>query len=193
VEEDKLLGALRGVDDTKPKWRFVVGVAAAIALNLPVAADAEALKVLTAGAFKQVLLSAVPQFEKDGQAVQLDTDTVGGLVKRIQEGERFDLVIASPAALETLSKAGKVTNEVVNLARVGVGVGIRADATKPDISTVENFKHALLNAKAISYVDPASGGQVEFTSLGCSTGLVLGKNSRQSPFSSKVGFPQTVL
>src|SRR5664279_3545652 len=83
---------------------FVVGMA----LLLPGAAQAEPLKVLSAGAFKQVLLAIIPQFKATGRDIQWDNDTVGGLVKRVEAGESFDLVIASPAALDGLSKAGKI-------------------------------------------------------------------------------------
>lgn len=141
-------------------WRHaavaaIVGIAA---LAAPRVAAAEPLKVLSAGAFKQVLLGVIPQFEKDGTAVRLDSDTVGGLVKRIEAGESFDLLVASPAALDTLKKAGRVTGDVVNLARVGVGVGVKEGAERPDIGSVEGFKQALLKARAVTYVDPAAGG-----------------------------------
>jgi molybdate transport system substrate-binding protein len=151
--------SLRRIGATLLKWRYIaVALLSAGVLMSPELASAEPLKVLTAGAFKQVLLGIAPQFETDGRSVQLDADTVGSLVKRIQAGESFDLVIASPAALETLSKAGKVTHGVVNLARVGVGLGVRDGADKPDIGTVEDFKRALLKARAVAYVDPAAGG-----------------------------------
>ena len=130
----------------------------AVASVAPGVAGAEPLKVLTAGAFKQVLLGVVPQFEQSGHTIELDADTVGALVKRIQGGESFDLVIASPAALDTLRKAGIVTDKATDLARVGVGVGIKEGAPKPDLGTVEGFKRMLLDAKAVAYIDPAAGG-----------------------------------
>jgi molybdate transport system substrate-binding protein len=138
------------------RWR--VRFVLAVALVLPDVAQAEPLKVLTAGAFKQVLLAILPQFEVAGHEVLWDNDTVGGLLKRIEAGEGFDVVIASPAALETLGKSGRVAGGGVSLAKVGVGVAVREGAAKPDISTVEGFKQALLAAKAVAYIDPASGG-----------------------------------
>jgi molybdate transport system substrate-binding protein len=138
------------------RWRVIFVLA--IALVLPDVAQAEPLKVLTAGAFKQVLLAILPQFEAAGHEVLWDNDTVGGLLKRIEAGEGFDVVIASPAALETLGKSGRVAGGGIGLAKVGVGVAVREGAAKPDISTVEGFKQALLAAKAVAYIDPASGG-----------------------------------
>ncbi|MDB5653240.1 MAG: hypothetical protein JWQ94_853 [Tardiphaga sp.] len=122
------------------------------------AVQAESFKVLTAGAFKQVLTSVLPPFEATGHQVEVQTDTVGGLVKRIGAGEKFDLVIASPSALATLRKAGKITSLEADLARVGVGVAMKEGAVKPDISTVDGFKQALLAARHVAYINPAAGG-----------------------------------
>jgi molybdate transport system substrate-binding protein len=138
--------------------RMRVAFALAMAMALPVAAQADPLKVLTAGAFKQVLLAVIPQFETSGRKVQWDNDTVGALLKRIEAGESFDVVIASPAALEALAKSGKIAGGGIELARVGVGMAVREGALRPDIGTVEGFKQALLAAKAVAYIDPASGG-----------------------------------
>jgi molybdate transport system substrate-binding protein len=138
--------------------RTGVAFALALAMALPDAAQAEALKVLTAGAFKQVLLAILPQFEATGKRVQWDNDTVGGLVKRIEAGESFDVVIASPQALDGLGKSGRIAGGGVELARVGVGMAVREGAAKPDISTVEGFKQALLAARSVAYIDPAAGG-----------------------------------
>jgi len=132
--------------------------ALSVVLVLPDLARAEPLKVLTAGAFKQVLLAVLPQFEAAGHEVTWDNDTVGGLLKRIEAGEGFDVVIASPAALDTLGKSARIAGTGVGLAKVGVGVAVREGAAKPDISTVEGFKQALLAARAVAYIDPASGG-----------------------------------
>lgn len=142
------------------KWRYaaVAAIAGAVASGGPGLAAAESLKVLSAGAFKQVLLGIVPRFEKDGTVVQLDSDTVGGLLKRIEAGESFDLLVASPAVIAKLKKAGKVAGDPVGLARVGVGVGVKDGTERPDIGTVEAFKQALLKARAVAYVDPAAGG-----------------------------------
>jgi molybdate transport system substrate-binding protein len=161
------------------KWPYhIAAVLFALTTNLPNVASAEPLKILSAGAFKQVITAITPQFEKDGQTVQIETDTVGGLVKRVESGESFDLVVASPAALESLSKAGKIKAETFNLARVGIGIGVKEGAPKPDISTVEAFKHALLAAKAIAYVNPASGGSSGIYLAGLVDKLGIGQEVR---------------
>jgi molybdate transport system substrate-binding protein len=125
----------------------------------PSAAAAE-VKVLTAGAFKQVLVALLPEIEKQsGNKVALDNDTVGALVKRIEAGESFDLAVLTPGALDGLAGKGKiVAGSTTKLARVGIGVVVKDGAPKPDIGSVEAFKQALLAAKSIAYIDPAAGG-----------------------------------
>jgi len=132
---------------------------ALVAAGAPRGAAAAEIKVLTAGAFKQVLVALVPDFEKQsGHKVILDNDTVGALSKRIDGGEAFDVAVLTPAAVKDLAGKGKLAGGGVNLARVGVGVMVRAGAPTPDIGTVEAFKRALLAAKSVAYIDPASGG-----------------------------------
>lgn len=121
-------------------------------------AGAAEIKVLTAGAMKSVVMAIAPDFEKaTSHKLIVDNDTTGGLIKRIEGGEVFDLAIITPAALSDLGKKNLVAS-ASPLARVGVGVVVKAGAPKPDISTVENFKKALRDAKSVAYIDPASGG-----------------------------------
>jgi molybdate transport system substrate-binding protein len=130
------------------------------AAGAPRGAAAAEIKVLTAGAFKQVLLALVPDFEKQtGHKVTVENDTVGALTKRIEAGEAFDVAVLTPAAVNNLTGKGKfVDGSRANLARVGVGVMVRAGAPAPDIGSVEAFKRALIAAKSVAYIDPASGG-----------------------------------
>jgi molybdate transport system substrate-binding protein len=133
-------------------------VAAMLALQ-SLAAGAAEVKVLTAGAMKQVVLALQPQFEKLGHKLVVDNDTVGALQKRIEGGEAFDLVVVTPGVLERFAASNKIAPATrINLARVAIGVMVRPGAKLPDISTVDAFKQALLDAKSIAYIDPASGG-----------------------------------
>src|SRR5712691_11816090 len=131
-----------------------------VAAGAPRGAAAAEIKVLTAGAFKQVLLALVPDFEKaTGHKVTVENDTVGALSKRIEGGEAFDLAVLTPAAVKDLSSKGKfVAGSAQSLARVGVGVVVREGAPKPDIGSVDAFKQALRAAKSVAYIDPAAGG-----------------------------------
>ena len=130
------------------------------AAGAPHGAVAAEIKVLTAGAFKQVLVALVPDFEKQtGHKVIVENETVGALTKRIEGGETFDVAVLTPGAVNDLTGKGKfVAGSRANLARVGVGVMVKAGAPAPDIGTVEAFKRALLGAKSVAYIDPASGG-----------------------------------
>jgi molybdate transport system substrate-binding protein len=118
------------------------------------------IKVLTTGAFKQVVVALVPEFEKaTGHKVVMDNGTVGQLQKRVDGGETFDVLVLSPKGIDDYIKQGKiVAGSKANLAKVGVGVMVKEGAPKPDISTVDAFKQALLKAKSVGYIDPASGG-----------------------------------
>jgi molybdate transport system substrate-binding protein len=118
------------------------------------------VRVLTAGAFRRTLMDIVPDFERrSGHKVLVEKDTVGALVRRIEGGEPFDLVIASDAAVEGLVQRGRVApGSCIPLASVGVGVMVRVGTPVLDVSTVEAFREAVLAAASIAYIDPASGG-----------------------------------
>src|SRR3954451_6740220 len=122
--------------------------------------EAAEVKILTAGAMKAVVLELVPQFEKEtGHKAVVDNDTAGGIAKRIDGGEAFDVAVITPGALNDLAKKGKVVADSrTNVARVGVGVVVKEGAPLPDISTVDAFKRALIAAKSVAYIDRASGG-----------------------------------
>jgi molybdate transport system substrate-binding protein len=141
--------------------RILLGLAvAAVAAGTAGEVGAAEIKVLTAGAFKQVLVALVPDFEKQtGHKVTVENDTVGALTKRIEGGEAFDVAVLTPGAVNGLTEKGKlVAGTRSSLARVGIGVMVKAGAPQPDISSVDAFKRALIAAKSVAYIDPASGG-----------------------------------
>lgn len=123
-------------------------------------AQAGELKVLTAGAFKPVLLALAPEFQqRSGHTLKLDNDTAGALLKRIQAGESFDLVVLPAPTLAQVEQAGKLAPQSSRpLARVGIGVAVKQGATRPEIGSVAAFRQALLDARAPAYIDPAAGG-----------------------------------
>ena len=135
-------------------------LAAASFIAAATAAHAADMKILTAGAMKAVVLELVPAFEKEtGHKVVVDNDTAGGLARRIEGGEAFDLAVITPGVVNDLAAKGKiVAGSRVNVARVGVGIVVKEGAPLPDVSNVEAFKRALIAAKTVAYIDPASGG-----------------------------------
>ncbi len=83
------------------KTTLALGLAALIAWP----AGAAEIKVLTTGAYKPVVMALVPLFEKDtGHKVAVDNDTAGALVRRVEGGETFDVLVLTPAALTRISQ-----------------------------------------------------------------------------------------
>jgi molybdate transport system substrate-binding protein len=123
-------------------------------------APAAEIRVLAAGAYKGVAVALAPAFEqRTGHRVVIDSGTAGQLVKRVNEGEAFDLLIVPPSGMKELADAGKVrADSIVNVARVGIGVAVKEGAPLPKIATADEFKQTLLAAKKVAYIDPVAGG-----------------------------------
>ena len=122
-------------------------------------AAADDLKLLTAGAFKPVAQEIIPAFEKrTGHKVTIENDTAGNLAKRVGAGEYFDVVVMPPMLLGAFLGNRVVESSAKELARSGIGVAVKQGAPQPDIGTTDSFKSALLAARAVAYIDPASGG-----------------------------------
>jgi molybdate transport system substrate-binding protein len=86
------------------------------------------------------------------------SDTTGALQKRLASGERADVIVVA-APMEMLQKDNTIVpGSRIDLARALIGVGVRAGASSPALSTTEAFKASLLKARSVSYVNPASGG-----------------------------------
>lgn len=74
------------------------------------------------------------------------------LIKRVLAGEPFDIVVAPAPAIDRLVESGRVvTGTRTPLVRSRLGVAVRAGAPKPDLSSVDAFKRALLSAKSVGY------------------------------------------
>ena len=118
------------------------------------------IKVLSAGTYKAVVVALAPDFEqRTGHKIVVDNDTAGALAKRIEGGEAYDLVVVTPAVVAQLARAGKAAADAPTpLARVAIGVAVKAGAPRPDIGSVAAFQKALLEAKSVAYIDPAAGG-----------------------------------
>lgn len=130
-------------------------------LLLPALAFAQAeVRVFVGGAVTGPVREAGAAFARSsGHTLVYVSDTTGALQKRLAAGERADLVIVAGPAMDTLQKENRVVAGTrVDLARALIGVGVRAGAPSPDLSTPDTFKAALLKARSVSYVNPASGG-----------------------------------
>jgi molybdate transport system substrate-binding protein len=139
--------------------RVAAWVATALAALAAGHVEAAEIKVISAGAVRSIVSELAPAFEKEsGHKVTLSFGTVG-VVRQKLAAEPADMVIMSDTALDEAIRQGSVVaGSRADIARTGMGVAVREGAPKPDISTSEALKQALLAARSIVYVDPAQGG-----------------------------------
>src|SRR5438552_11071406 len=118
------------------------------------------IKVISSNALKTVLEQLGPAFEKATEhKLSIQWGAAVPLKAEIEKGATFDVAVLTVAAIDDLIKQGKLVDATrTNLANSGVGVAVRKGASKPDISTVEAFKRALLNAKSVAYVEQGGTG-----------------------------------
>jgi molybdate transport system substrate-binding protein len=138
-------------------------LAAALAVTATltsIAARAADVKILCASGMREVVSELQPQLERaTGQRVTVSFGEAGDLRKRIQGGEIVDVVVLPRVVLDqVLSDGNIVPGTIIDLAQSSMGIGVRADAPKPDMSSADGLKRALLAAKSIAVTDPASGG-----------------------------------
>src|SRR5262249_36102826 len=97
-----------------------------------------------------VLAEVGPQFEqRTGHKLNVTYDLTANFLKRIDAGEAFDIIVsAAPDLMDRLVQRGIIAQARMPLVRSGIGVEVRAGAPKPDISSVDAFKRALLDAKS---------------------------------------------
>ena len=117
------------------------------------------LKLLSALAMREAYLELIPQYEEaNGQEVAITWAGTVDIVKRIEAGEHYDLVVASRGAIDGLIKLGKITlTGLLDVAGSGIGVAVRHGAPRPDISSAELLKRAVIAAKTIGYSTGPSG------------------------------------
>jgi molybdate transport system substrate-binding protein len=133
--------------------------AALLALAASPAAAAD-ISVFSSGAPSAVLKVLAVAFARDtGNRVEFTIGTPGDLQNKLAAGATPDLVAAPAPVIEKLEKAGTLkAGSRIDLARVGVGVVVRAGAPQPDISTVEAMRKMLLTAQSIVYTNPDGSG-----------------------------------
>jgi molybdate transport system substrate-binding protein len=132
---------------------------AAAALLISGMAGAAEIKVLSTQATEEAYKELVPQFEKaSGHKVTTVFTGTLGVMKRLSDGESYDLLIMSRQSIDELAQAGKVVaGSRTDIAKSGVGVAVGKGKPKPDISTVDALKTSLLAAKSIGYSTGPSG------------------------------------
>jgi molybdate transport system substrate-binding protein len=137
-------------------------VAASIGLSLIMTQSATSAEItaFVTGAARRAYDTLVPQFERaSGHKLVTHFDLPPSLVRKVDAGEPFDVIILS-YDVEALIKQGKVVADSrTAFGRVGVGVAVQQGAPKPDFSTVDAFKRSLLNAKLIATSGEGSSGR----------------------------------
>jgi molybdate transport system substrate-binding protein len=150
--------------------KFVqAALVAAVLCASPRAALADEIRVFASTALKSTFDEIGPVFEqRTGHRLILPYHSSADTRKRMKAGEGFDVAITEFDAFQELVQEGvSVADPVSVIAVNAVQLAWPASTPKPDISTVEKLKAALLAAKSISYSDPALGGgsSVYFQSL----------------------------
>ncbi len=143
------------------KKALVVAISTLLLAAAP--AFAGEVNVLSGQAIEPGLVAATDAFRaQTGHAVKITYATTPEIRRRIGAGETADVVIAPPEALDEFAKAGKIEALArAPIGRVGVGVVVREGVPKPDVSTVDALKRAVLDADTVIYNRASSGLFVE--------------------------------
>jgi len=153
-------GAGRSADRLAHTERIVMRVLAIVMILLPACGMAHAVEIdaLISTAIKAATDELLPPFERaNGHTIRASYGPSGALIRRFDGGESADLFLTDSKAIELLIKEGKVVPGRTDLARTGIGVAVRKGAPRPDVSTAESLKHALLAAKSVAHASPAGG------------------------------------
>lgn len=118
------------------------------------------IKIMSAGAVKVMVVALGADFEREsGIKLNLNFGTAGAQGDRIKAGETTDLIMLSQSGIAALDRLGLLkVGSAIDLASTVTGVIVRDGAAKPDISTPEAFKQALLAAPSVAWTDPKAGG-----------------------------------
>ena len=139
--------------------RFLATAFALVASVLTGGASAAELKVLSAGAMRAALQELAPAFETaSGHKLKIEFATAGVVEQKVAADDEIDVAILTKPRLDKLVNEAKIVGGTTKtLARAEIGLAVKKGTPKPDISSVEAFKKALLNSKSVAYADPASG------------------------------------
>ncbi len=143
----------------RSKVLWAIGFTISLMLGMP-AANAAELKVFVGGAMTETVEKIGAEFAKaSGNKLEYVSDTTGSLQKRLQAGEKADVVVVTAAGLDALQKENRIAPGTrTTLVRALIGVAMQPNGTAPDLSSPDSFKASLLKARSVAYVSPAAGG-----------------------------------
>ena len=132
----------------------------AIIMTSAASLQAAELKVIAGGSMTASLNALAAPFEKaSGHKLSIHFDSTPNIIARVNSGTPFDVVVVPVDVFkDAAAKARFAPGPTIDIARVGYGVIVRAGATKPDISTPDAFKKALLAAPSIAFLPASAAG-----------------------------------
>jgi molybdate transport system substrate-binding protein len=141
-------------------------LAVAAACIMSTMADAAELKVIAGGSMTAPLNKISPEFEKaTGHRLSIHFDSTPNIIARVNSGTPFDIVVVPVDVFkDAAAKTHFAPAPTIDIARVGYGVIVRAGAPKPDISTPDAFKQAMLAAPSVAFL-PASAAGAHITKV----------------------------
>lgn len=168
---------------------FAIRLLAASSAVVGIQATAADFRVLAPNAVKASVVAAVASFEKSsGQKVTVSWAGTEAITKRINEGEVVDIVVNAAQNIDGLAADGKLSQGTrTDFARSSIGVAVEPSAPRPDVSSIEGLKSALLAAKSIVISSGTSGRYLSdlFGRLG--VGEQIKAKIKQPPSGAQIG------
>jgi molybdate transport system substrate-binding protein len=135
-------------------------LAIALALLAATAAAAAEINAFVSTAIKAVTDELLPPFARaNGHTIHASYGPSGALIPRFERGEPVDVFLTDSAAIDQLIGRGKIAGGRIDLARTGIGIAVRKGAPRPDVSSAQALKRALLAARSVGYA-ARSGGSI---------------------------------
>jgi molybdate transport system substrate-binding protein len=148
------------------------------------AAQSVELKVLSGNGSRAAVRELCTQFEQaTGHKIDLRFGVNVEVKSKIEAGEGFDVVVGNPPIIDALIKDGTVVAPRVDFGQAGLGVAVRSGAPKPDISSVEAFKRALLASNAVAFPGKGASG-IYFVELLDRMGIKAEMQSKLKPMAA---------
>jgi molybdate transport system substrate-binding protein len=133
--------------------------------------SATEIRVMSGGAPKEVFAQLTPKFEQQtGNKVVFVYDVLSALREKIAAGEKADVLVMPVPMLDSYAGEGKLrANSQATFGTVGTSIVVKEGAPKPDISTKEKFREAMLSAPSVVHATPGK------TPSGTHMGKVMGQ------------------
>jgi molybdate transport system substrate-binding protein len=136
-----------------------IAIASALVMATMTNVQASELKLIAGGSLAGLFGEIGPQFEKaSGHTLAIHFDSTPNIISRINAGTPFDAVVVPVDVFKDGAAKSHLADPTLNVARVGYGIIVRAGAPKPDLSTPDAFKKALLAASSVASVPASAAG-----------------------------------